>query len=135
MRTTNQSSISHFLEANLQTNWRAALYSLPLFIHWIIGITFEKQPIAYQAARRSMFLSLAFLALTGVFYFTHGFIRYFSGTAEFISSFLFFILQTMNVLVYIGISTWQAFNAFKGETPPIPEIEKKGIQLESFLSR
>lgn len=125
-----KSHISLFIETNVSQRVRSAFYSLPLLINWAIGIGFETNAKAWRSARRGFFLSIFFLFINAILFFSSGFFQYF---IKEISDYLFFVLSTINIMAYFILSlyiSWQAWNDQENSW-----IEHKTSSMEKYLSR
>lgn len=117
---------------------RAAIYSLPLFIQWIVGITWETSGFPLRAARRGLALFLIFLLVAALAFGAHGFVRYFSETANRISAYVYFGINAINSLTYLLLSLTLAFREWRRtadtENAPVRILDKITDRFEKAVS-
>jgi hypothetical protein len=115
---------------------KLAFYSLPLLIHWILPVTFEKDPVLIKIAKRSMIIFFLYLAGILVIYEVGILLMILlSHKYNFVVGPIQFVLQTILTSLYTGVSLYYSYWIFKGKTDVEPfylSFEKK---LEDILSR
>ena len=122
---------------------RSVVYSLPLFIGWIVPLTWEKAPAPLAAGRRSLALFLLYGASIGATYLLSGLIQLFVSNPGFVVALLFFLIRMFCGLAYVAISLYLAWLAYKSETGDgtIPDgkiqdlLHRGANRFEALVSR
>ncbi|MCR9143562.1 MAG: hypothetical protein NXI24_15045 [bacterium] len=123
---------------------RAALYSLPLFIGWIVPLTWEDDARMIQAGRRALAMLLLYAAGIFATYLLSGLIQLFVADPGYVVSLIFFILRTLFGLVYVFASLWLAYLEFaRGDAgsdagagnPVLEFLDRVANRFEKLVSR
>ncbi len=96
----------------IDLKYRRAFYFLPLFVHWIIGMAWEKDESAQKAARRSMILTFLFLTGIGLLYFTHLFVTALFPDSTWHMQYVAFVVHAVLAVCFILISFLLAYREF-----------------------
>lgn len=115
--------------------YRRAFYSLPLFIQWIFGLTLEKGDREIRAAQRSMMLSLAFISITGLCFFSLFFLNYFLPEYDWNIQYAIFVVHTINAGSYILIALIMVYLEIRGKSSVFGFIDRLSASFERIISR
>ncbi len=99
--------------SRIPTHVRAACYSLPLFIGWIVPLTWEKEERLVRAGRRALALLLLYAAGIIATYLLSGLIQLFVADPGYVVALIFFILRTGFGLAYVVASFFLAYLEFR----------------------
>lgn len=121
--------------SRLPLRLRRAFYALPLFVNWIIGIVWEEDQAAVRASARSMVLLFLFLAVCGLFYVALPFIHSFLGSYEWGAQYVLFVLHTLLVILYLGVSLFLAYREFKENSMPEMMLDRWAGRIERLAGR
>ena len=117
---------------SIPTHVRAACYSLPLFIGWIVPLTWEKEERLVRAGRRALALLLVYAAGIIATYLLSGLIQLFIADPGYVVALIFFILRTTFGLAYVVASFFLAYLEFR-QTGDAQDAAQGG--LLAFLER
>lgn len=113
---------------------RAAIYSLPLFVLWIVPLTWEQSDRLVQSGRRALALFLLYGAAIGATYLLSGLLQlFFLPNAA--MSLIWFILRTLFGALYVGASLWLAVQEFRAGDAESARDTVGGSGVASFLER
>ncbi len=124
--------------SRLPLNVRAALYSLPLFLAWIVPLTWEHQnETALRAGRRSLGLFLLYAAWIGLSYGIAVIPEFFvAGGGGYYFEYALFFLRAIGGAAYVIVSLIFAFFEYREQgigTRLFPE--RVADKFESLVSR
>lgn len=107
---------------------RAVFYSLPLFIGWIVPLTWENDSRLIRVGRRALALLLIYVAGIMATYLLSGLIQLFIANPGYVVALLFFILRTIFGLGYVIASLWLAYTEYRGAI-----LEEENVSARSVL--
>lgn len=112
---------------------RAAAYSLPLFVLWIVPLSWESSERLVQSGRRALALFLLYGASIGVTYLLSGLLQLFIQPNATLSL-IWFLLRTLFGALYVLISLMLAVQEYRaGDAASAGDIT--GFGLARFLER
>lgn len=123
---------------------RAAAYSLPLFIGWIIPLTWEDDARLIRAGRRALAALLLYVAGIGATYLLSGLIQLVVVNPGYVVNLLFFILRAGSGLAYLFFSLWMAYAEYQGrpldsrsvyEKSAVVFLDRSADKFEKIVSR
>jgi hypothetical protein len=114
---------------------RAACYSLPLFIGWIVPLTWENDGRMIRAGRRALALLLLYAAGIFATYVLSGFIQLFVADPGYVVALIFFILRTGLGLAYLTASFALAYAEFRRPASANETDANFGLAGAAFLDR
>jgi len=120
--------ISRWFNASI----RGSFYSLPLFINWILGLTWEKDETALRAARRGMILSLAFLFICGLIFTARALFLTFLPQNEYEIYYAALFLHAPFALLYPIFSLYLAIREALGRSQEIGFLDRAAAKFEHF---
>ena len=115
---------------------KLSFYSLPLLIHWIVPVTFEKDTVLINIAKRSMVLFFMYLSGTLIIYIIGIFLlAVIPHSFHDLVSPLQFFIQTVLTAIYSGLSLFYSYEVFQGNNDIDPIYEKFSDRMEEVLSK
>jgi len=112
--------------------YRRSLYSLPLLIHWIIGLTWERDPEIRQVARRSMLLSFIFLIPLGLFFFLSELALSFAPGFDLFIQWTQFAVHALWSTAFLGITLFLGYREFFNKSLPLALLDQMALRLEEI---
>ncbi len=114
---------------------RAAAYSLPLFVLWIVPLSWETAERLVQSGRRALALFLLYGASIGVTYLFSGLLQLFIQPNAALSL-IWFILRTLFGALYVVISVILAVQEYRaGDATDAQDAAVTGFGIARFLER
>ncbi len=118
----------------IPVTYRKGFYLLPLFIQWLVGITFETEESPVRASRRAMALFLLFLSSTvSLFLFLEFLAALFPGGIPFYR-YLGFFLQSLIGLSYLLYSLFLSYGEFTGREIEARFLDTIFMKVWNFIT-
>lgn len=134
--------ITRFLETEIPVQIRAGVYLLPLFLQWLIPLTWERTERAHRAGMRGFALFVLFCLGMATLY-TLALFFPGEGAAGYAAGWVVFGVHTLIALAYAAASILLAqaeFRSSGAENPRVASalerfLDSTAIRLERALSR
>ena len=114
---------------------RAAFYSLPLFVHWLIGIVWETDDRVLQSARRALALFLLGLVWLLVLTAIRLLLPALDEQSSYAIQYTFFVLHSLGSAVYVIASVFFAYQEFRQVQPRSGWLHRLTDGFERLVSR
>ncbi len=111
---------------------RRAFYALPLFVQWIIGITWDPDEKAVKSARRSMALTAVFFAAVAVIAVVFSSFEYFLPRFYYPIGIGLVVVHGLAVSAYVGGSIWIAVREWQGRAVELPVLDRFADRMEKI---
>lgn len=114
--------------------YRAAVYSGPFFVLWILGYAIEQGDRARTAAGRGLVLLLAFLGYHAIVLLGFEILKSFL-SVSFALDMVNFTLKSIGGLAYLGIGVYLAIQEVRNTPVAVATLDARAKYLESVLNR
>lgn len=114
---------------------RSAFYVLPLFVTWLIGVTYEKNGTAYQSAKRGMVLFYLFVFFMALIYIISNLLTGLAPNSRIVAGLLSFSLHSIIAIIYIFLSLFLAFMELRKKNIQISFLDKIAAKIETYLGK
>lgn len=111
---------------------RRAFYAAPLFVQWIVGITWDPDAGAVKTARRSMALTAVFFAAVAVIVLVFSSFEYFLPRFYYPIGIGLVVVHGIAALGYVGGSIWIAVREWQGHAIELPFLDRFADRLEKI---
>ena len=123
--------ITTYLE-KIPANIRAAFYQAPLFIHWIIALSWETNPDTLRAARRSMLISIFFLVEITLLYVGTEFVLGLIPGLKIAIQYTLFLVHACSSLIYVLFSLFLAVKEYMSQPQALPRLDQAVNKFEEI---
>lgn len=120
---------------NPQPHERAAFYQLPLFVQWILGITFEPTESGQRAARRGLVLGVGFLSGLAGLYLFESLMTSLIPATTYVVAWIAVVLHGLLAIAYVFGSLALAVQTYRGQELPVARLDDFGLRLEEWAGR
>jgi len=116
--------------------YRRVFYALPLFVQWIIGITFERSEKAMATARRSMGFFLLYITAMLTVQLTLALVFSFVPSTDYVLSWIAFVVQGIFGLGYLAGSIYLGYCEWAEKSAAgFGIVDKIALRFEQLASR
>jgi hypothetical protein len=114
---------------------RACIYSLPLFIAWIVPLTWENDERLVRSGRRSLALFLCYGVCIAATYVLSGILQLFIPNPGYLVDLFFFLACSLAGLGYVGLSGYLAYFEYRDRSLPGNLLDRIGHRFERLVSQ
>lgn len=114
--------------------YRCFFYALPLFLQWIIGITWDKDEQAIAISRRSMTLSVFYIVLIATIFSMQELMFFLLPDQEYVIRWVSLIGHSFFTLSYLILSLTMAISALLNRFNAASFLDAAAMRLERLIN-
>lgn len=114
---------------------RAALYSLPLFVHWAFALTWERDSNVLRAAGRSQVIGLLFLFLLGCIFSMEAAVTSLIPSSDYVIAWGALGLHSVIAVAYVVFSGLLCYREYQSRPMEMPVLDTAAVRIETWASR